>query len=129
MQKSTQHVQINIIPLSVNKAWKGRRFKTDEYQDYEDSLMLELPKYEIPEGPLVAFYSFGVSSKLSDNDNPIKPLQDVLQKVYGFNDSRIFLTIAHKELVPKGSEYIQFYFVKYTPELISEISTVLSMQG
>jgi len=40
-------MQIKINPLSVNSAWKGRRFKTDEYKKYESDVLFLLPKMEI----------------------------------------------------------------------------------
>ena len=73
----------NIVPLSVNVARKGKRYKTDKYRRYETILKVILPSCEIEkEGNLVAIYHFGFSSPLADYDNPIKPLQDVLQKRY-----------------------------------------------
>ena len=36
-------MRIKIKPLSVNDAWQGRRFKTDNYKKYERDLMLILP--------------------------------------------------------------------------------------
>jgi hypothetical protein len=31
-------VLVKIKPLSVNKAWKGRRFKTDDYLVFQDMM-------------------------------------------------------------------------------------------
>ena len=75
-------VRVNIKPLSVNKCWQGRRFKTVEYKNYEKALLMMLPKINIPEPPFTVYYEFGFSSIASDLDNPVKPLQDVLQKRY-----------------------------------------------
>ena len=101
-------IKIDIKPLSVNEAWKGRRFKTDKYKSFERSLLLLLPKIEIPEGKLKVNFEFGFSNRGSDWDNPVKPFQDVLQKKYGFNDSKIYEAIVKKEIVKKGHEYIKF---------------------
>jgi len=30
--------KINIKPLSVNDAWKGKRYKTEKYKNYENVL-------------------------------------------------------------------------------------------
>jgi hypothetical protein len=44
---------IKIKPLSVNKAWQGKRFKTNEYKQYEKEVSLLLPSHlKIPEGRL-----------------------------------------------------------------------------
>jgi Holliday junction resolvase RusA-like endonuclease len=42
---------------------------------------------------------------MSDWDNPVKPLQDILQKKYGFNDKDIFQGTVSKRKVNKGEEY------------------------
>jgi len=101
-------IKINIKPLSVNDAWKGRRYKTDAYKVYEKALAYVLPKIDIPEGNLKIEIIFGFSSKGSDWDNPIKPFQDVTCKKYGVNDNRIYEANIKKEIVKKGEEYIKF---------------------
>lgn len=101
-------LKINIKPLSVNKAWQGKRFKTPEYKAYEKELLLKLKKLDVPEGKLMLIVTFGVSSKLADWDNPIKPFQDCLQKKYGFDDRVIYEGRVKKVDVKKGSEFIEF---------------------
>lgn len=98
-------VRYNIKPLSVNECWQGKRFKTKAYKDYERELILCLPQKDIPEPPYKIRFEFGLSNSLSDWDNPIKPLQDILQKKYGFNDKDIFEACIRKIKVPKGQEY------------------------
>lgn len=100
--------KINLKPLSVNQCWKGKRFKTAQYKKYEKDLMYLLPKIELPEPPYCVYYEFGFSSASSDLDNPIKPLQDILQKSYGFNDKLIFEMVAKRVKVKKGQEYLVF---------------------
>jgi len=105
---------VKIKPLSVNVCWQGKRFKTKAYKDYEKNLLLLLPNnIEVPPGELKLTLRWGFSSKLSDWDNPIKPFQDILQKKYSFNDSRIFKAITEKEIVKKGEEYIYFKIEQY----------------
>lgn len=95
--------------MSVNKAWQGKRYKTKEYKAYEKEVYHLLPILKIPkEGPLSVYYEFGFSSSLSDYDNPIKPLQDILQFKYAFNDNRIYEARIKKVKVEKGEEYIKF---------------------
>ena len=36
-------MKIKIKPLSVNKAWQGKRFKTREYKSYEELLLYLFP--------------------------------------------------------------------------------------
>ncbi len=100
---------INISPLSVNKAWKGKRYKTDDYKDFEFLVDRSLPKgLEIPTGRLKITLEWGFSSASSDWDNPIKPFQDILQKKYKFDDKMIFEANVKKVQTPKGKEYIKF---------------------
>ncbi len=102
-------VQLNIKPLSVNNAWQGKRFKTPAYKAYEQEVMLRLPNdYKVPtKGDLEACYEFGLNT-MADWDNPIKPLQDILQKKYGFDDRRIVKATVIKNTVKKGDGYLNF---------------------
>jgi len=107
-------VKIDIKPLSVNDAWKGRRYKTDDYKRFEKQVLILLPKeMYIPEGDLVLHLEWGFSSAASDYDNPIKPFQDCLEKKYGFNDNRIKRGTQEKFKVNKGEEYIRFKIEEY----------------
>lgn len=80
--------------------------------------MLLLPShYEIPEGDLAIRLEFGLS-KTADWDNPVKPFQDILQKKYGFNDSRIIRAEVIKKVVKKGDGYINFIITGINDERI-----------
>jgi Holliday junction resolvase RusA-like endonuclease len=70
--------------------------------------MFLLPKLEIPEGKLQIDFEFGFSNSNADYDNAIKPFQDILQKKYGFNDSKIHKATIIKTAVKKGEEFISF---------------------
>lgn len=106
--------KIYIKPLSVNAAYKGRRFKTKEHDNYCDAVNLLLPNdIVIPDGYLQVEYEFGLSSIGGDFDNPVKPLQDILSKKYGFNDNKIMIATIRKVIVPKGKEYIKFNIEKF----------------
>lgn len=100
--------RINIKPLSVNKCWMGRRFKTKDYKDYEKEVMILLKKQKVPEPPYRIFLEFGMSNITSDWDNPIKPFQDILQKRHNFNDRHVMEAEVKKVKVKKGEEYIYF---------------------
>ncbi len=101
-------MKVKIKPLSVNKVWRGRRFKTKEYKDYEKLLLSILEPLKVPQGRLELKLTFGFSSKASDWDNPIKPFQDILQKKYNFDDKWIYRGIVEKVDVKKGEEFIEF---------------------
>lgn len=100
--------RLNIRPISVNRCWQGRRFKTEEYKSYEQEMIYRLPKMNVPKGKLQIKIKCGFSSKASDIDNPIKPLLDILQKKYSFNDKLIYKIELEKEDVKKGEEFIEF---------------------
>ena len=101
-------VTIDKKPLSVNQAWQGRRYKTKLYQQYEGKMLADLPELSIPPGPLSVSLTFGFSNRASDLDNPVKPMLDILQKRYHFDDSRIYLLSVNKKIVPKGQESVTF---------------------
>ena len=101
-------MRIKIKPLSVNQVWKGRRFKTSKYKSYEKQLILLLPPIQIDfKGDLRVDITFGFSSVSSDIDNPLKPLIDVLQRKYKFNDKQIHELNVKKVIVKKGNEFIE----------------------
>jgi len=107
-------MKIRIKPLSVNKAWQGKRFKTVDYKAYEFNLTKMLPnEFEAPKGKLELNIKVGYSSPLSDVDNMLKPFIDVLQKKYNFDDKNIFKIVIEKELVSKWREYIDWNLTEY----------------
>jgi len=107
-------IKINIKPLSVNGAFKGRRFRTDEYRAFQKLLTLSLPnRLDVPDGKLRIILEFGLSSKNADWDNPIKQAQDIISKKYGFNDRMIYQGIVTKVDVAKGQEYLAFKIEKF----------------
>lgn len=103
-----QHlIEVPIVPLSVNQAWKGRRYKTDKYKKYENDVLILLPKRKINSiSKLSVDITYSFSSKASDVDNPTKLILDILQKKYFFDDCAIYDLHLHKEIVQKGKEKI-----------------------
>jgi len=101
-------VRIDIKPLSVNDAYRGRRFATAELKQYKKDLGVLLPRIIVPDGKLSVCYHFGVSSKNSDGDNCVKALQDCIAEQYGFNDKRIYEWYIKKIDVEKGKEFVEF---------------------
>ena len=113
-------MKIKIKPLSVNECWQGRRFKTSKYKEYEQTtlLLLRMSKIDfdisILEKPKLKLKILvGVSSKNADLDNIEKPLIDILQKKFGFNDKKIYRIEIEKTDVKKGDEFIDFCFEEY----------------
>lgn len=57
----------------------------------------------------------GLSSRNMDLDNVIKPLLDTFQSIYQeFNDNKVYYIELHKEIVPKGKEYLWIRIRRYT---------------
>jgi hypothetical protein len=113
MKKAEHLHRIAIKPLTVNRAYQGRRFRTPELLAYQEELAYRLPRLTIPSGKLAVTYVFGVSSANADGDNLIKAFQDALAEKYGFNDRQIFRWSIEKRLVRKGEEYVEFSFQLY----------------
>jgi len=103
-------IKIKIKPLSINEAYKGRRFRTEKYDLFIRQMMFHLPiDLKIPKGEISISIEFGYSSAASDIDNGLKTFIDCLQKKYGFNDKLITELHVKKIKVPKSEEFINFY--------------------
>lgn len=102
-------INLNIKPLSVNKAWQGKRFKTPEYKKYEIQVLRMLPDIEIKEFKRLKI-TYGFSNMMSDIDNPTKLVLDLLQKKYNVNDRDLIYLVLHKEKTKKGEEFIEIDF-------------------
>jgi Holliday junction resolvase RusA-like endonuclease len=104
--------KLRVKPVSVNEAWqlKGfRKFKSKKYNVYQKDIIEQLQGVEWPYDlsvELHAIYRVGFSNKLSDLDNAIKPIQDTLSGIFGWNDNKVYSFRAKKLIVPKGKEYI-----------------------
>ncbi len=97
-------IKLYVKPLSINQAFQGRRFKTDKYKAFEKEVLLKLPYTKKQfKGDLRVDIVFGFKTALSDIDNGLKPILDILQKKYGFNDKQIFELNVKKEI---GKEFI-----------------------
>lgn len=109
-------IDLNIKPLSVNRAWQGKRFKSPEYKKYESDLLLILPKTKEKFSDMLRIeFFFGFSNQASDIDNPVKPLMDILQKKYGFDDRQVFEMNLRKCKVNKGEEFAQIIISNLLP--------------
>ena len=92
-------MKVNYPPISVNKVWQGRRFKTNAYKTFEQDLFRILPRQKMITGYVVVEYEFHVKHFLRvDVDNFIKPFQDVLVKMGYIEDDRKIVTIIAKKI-------------------------------
>ena len=85
-------ITLNVKPLSINKCWQGKRFKTKIYKNYEEELLLFLKRYK-PSDAKTKFYKvnllFGIENfALTDVDNLVKPLMDIIVKAGIIKDDR-----------------------------------------
>jgi Holliday junction resolvase RusA-like endonuclease len=98
--------KLNIKPLSVNQAWQGKRFKTPLYKKYEQDCLFMLPNLKLGLPPYQINIEVAYSTIAADLDNCIKPMIDILQKKYNFDDKHVYRLVAEKKVVKKGNEYI-----------------------
>ena len=104
---------VNIKPLSVNRAWKGKRYKTLEYKRWQKDVLNLLPNIKNDfKGDLKVCFVFGFSNSASDVDNPLKTIIDTLQVKYKFDDKQIQELNVKKVKVKKGDEFIKFNIIK-----------------
>ncbi len=99
-------INLKIKPLSVNKAWQGRKYKTPEYKKYEIQMLRMLPDIEIKEFKQLKI-TYGFSNMMADIDNPTKLVLDILQKRYNVNDRDLIYLVLHKLKTKKNEEFIE----------------------
>jgi len=105
--KNTIEAEIKIKPISVNKIWQGRRFKTKAYSDFITEALYKMPKRKKLEGKQlgVFFDIFCKQATRSDLDNFLKPAIDLLVRNEWIEDDRfIYFIQAQKFLVKEASE-------------------------
>lgn len=84
--------------MSVNTAWKGRRYRSDAYEKYRSDLFYLIPRpKETFVVPLKCTIYVGLKThKTSDVDNVVKPLLDILGEIGYYEDDR---QIYHLEVI------------------------------
>ena len=103
-------IKLQIKPMSINSAFKGRKFRTQEYDIFIIKCLRLLPdKIEIPNKDHIKLaLEFGFSSRASDIDNCVKTFIDCLVKKYKVDDRFIYELHTFKTIVKKGEEFIRF---------------------
>lgn len=100
------------MPLTSNKIWQGRRFKTKDYSIYEKDLLRLLPKEECILGETRVEYIFGLPSLFrGDLDNFLKPLNDILVKGGYMEDDRYIIEL-HARKVKSKKPFIKIKIIK-----------------
>lgn len=106
-------ITLKINPLSVNKAWQGRRVKTGSYRDYEDMCLWLLNEYSGVHGWVEIKYNFYIKNYLkADVDNFVKPLTDIVVKAGLIDDDR-FIKRMVIEKFKSTKEYVELEIKKY----------------
>jgi len=109
-----QKIELLIKPLSINKCWQGRRFKTREYKNYglEVGLLLNRLGLKQIKGYVKVEYKFYLKRwKTTDIDNLIKPIQDILVNHGVIEDDR-FIIDTRIQKVPSDRDFIEIRISK-----------------
>jgi len=106
---------ININPISVNKCFKGRRFKTDDYKAFREQFILLVKKGHKTEGWVTIRLSFHVKNyKMADVDNFIKPTLDAIVDC-GFIEDDRFVKRLEVEKFPVKTKEEEGIFIEIIP--------------
>ena len=83
-------IELKIKPISINAAYQGRRFKTQECKEYEKQLCLLLPfSKSTMTGEIEIYFTFYLKNyKKTDISNLVKVTEDILVKRGYFEDDR-----------------------------------------
>ncbi len=101
---------LQIKPLSINCAFKGKKYRTSEYDAFIKNMLMILPKtMHFPDEKNIKIaFEFGLSNRSADLDNFLKTTIDCMVKKYRVDDRYIYELHVFKAIVPKGKEYIKF---------------------
>src|SRR3990167_2561313 len=98
--------------LTINKAWKGRRYKTRDYENFEKEVMYQLPKMKVM-GEVEMHYKFRIKSyAITDVSNLIKCLEDIIVKCGLIEDDRKVVKLS-VEKFKDDNESIQILIKQY----------------
>ena len=80
---------IAIKPISINKCFQGRRFRTAEFKNWQEAVFLLLPNEKIKSRDIsIGINIFLKSIVMSDIDNFLKPIIDCIVKKGIIEDDR-----------------------------------------
>ena len=98
--------------MTINKAYTGRRFKTEDYKSFEKEVMYQLPKMKV-KGEVEMSYKFRLKNyAITDVSNLIKVLEDILVKSGIIDDDRKVVKLT-AEKMKNDNESIQILIKKH----------------
>lgn len=104
---------IPIKPISINKAYRGKRFKSKDYIQFEKDCSWWMKGKKIS-GEVEIHYKFFVKNfARTDVDNCIKPTQDLLVK-YGLIDDDCHIKKLVAEKFKSDEEKMEIEIFKYS---------------
>lgn len=120
---------IPVQALSQNQAWKGRRYKSPEYKQYQQTVHAYLSTFSLPKvkpkEKYYLFFEFGIPTR-QDCTNGIKIFEDILSDHLGTNDRYVFEIFARKVVMSKKEDcYIKFNVFTNSYDLLQVINTEL----
>ena len=96
---------IKIKPISVNKVWQGKRFRTPEYRDWIDKALWLMKKQEKVGGRIYLKITFYIKYPLkSDLDNYLKPSIDLIVRKGWIEDDRFIFKLDTQKIEVKKEE-------------------------
>lgn len=84
-------IKVKIRPMSINKSWQGRRFKTKEYKEWSKEISYLLKEQKIKkttEAVEIKIDWYYKNAKRMDIDNPLKVFLDSLVQNNIIDDDR-----------------------------------------
>ena len=119
--------KLDLKPVSVNEAYKGRRFSTDIHRLFKDQAAILLRRLKLPrlkpKEEFFVIYKFYTSSR-NDADNLIKLTQDSICAALGTDDRYISGIYVRKIKVKKGNERIEFDVFQYEYDMLQAIQNL-----
>ena len=106
-------------PISTNKLYTGRRWKSAAAKQFEKDIALHLlaacRDRTLPDGELAIHFQFGTSRRM-DVSNCVKLVEDCIARHFGIDDRRFTAQTVVRVPVKKGQEFITFRITPYRAE-------------
>ena len=102
---------LELKPISVNEAYKGRKWMTDKHREFKKVAAILLSRMDFPKlkekEPFYIIYHFYTDASV-DIDNMVKVVQDCITQCLGTDDRYIYGLYIEKHKIKRGNERIEF---------------------